>query len=108
MELGLGGVDGIIPAGAGRRRLELDYPEGGRDHPRGCGEKHLRAARHRAPGGSSPRVRGEVPMKMTIEVGGGIIPAGAGRSVTLSGRASEARDHPRGCGEKKGNTSTTS
>ena len=51
--------DGIIPAGAGRRRFyEARFGEGW-DHPRGCGEKCVRNATQACVAGSSPRVRGE-------------------------------------------------
>ena len=51
--------------------------------------------------GSSPRVRGKVPDPSTVSSGGRIIPAGAGKSPSTSSTGWPARDHPRGCGEKR-------
>ena len=94
------GGHGIIPAGAGRRALLGKRFAACRDHPRGCGEKGRENGGWGRGGGSSPRVRGEVPPHSFGAVRRGIIPAGAGRrghSASLGGRWG---DHPRGCGEK--------
>ena len=70
------------------------------DHPRGCGEKNLKAPRDILATGSSPRVRGKDHFVEKSLLLGRIIPAGAGKS-TMSRRPGIAeRDHPRGCGEK--------
>ena len=45
-------------------------------------------------------MRGEAPAGDTEIVGGGIIPAGAGRSEVGFGAFESEGDHPRGCGEK--------
>ena len=51
--------------------------------------------------GSSPRVRGEAWTRGASMGRTGIIPAGAGRSVSAFEQDSTRRDHPRGCGEKR-------
>ena len=50
--------------------------------------------------GSSPRVRGEGYVRLTVFGKKGIIPAGAGRSLPRGGLGAARGDHPRGCGEK--------
>ena len=69
-----------------------------RDHPRGCGAHDFGVMKTQTPSGSSPRVRGS-PFKMFDTSGFvGIIPAGAGLTVTVSPAQKGKRDHPRGCG----------
>ena len=91
---------GIIPAGAGRRRLDILGCLRWRDHPRGCGEKVCYLGSVEPLRGSSPRVRGEVSLPPWRGGGRGIIPAGAGRSQNRFAALRRIRDHPRGCGEK--------
>ena len=91
---------GIIPAGAGKSRPRPDDSRRAGDHPRGCGEKRSgwpRACRSR---GSSPRVRGKASVGLLLVAELGIIPAGAGKSMTPWNMTLVAQDHPRGCGEK--------
>ena len=71
---------GIIPAGAGRRKMEAGRPARWRDHPRGCGEKTKMGSTLQKIMGSSPRVRGEAPSPSQPTSTPRIIPAGAGRS----------------------------
>ena len=93
-------MDGIIPAGAGKRLRP--GPQGGRhwDHPRGCGEKGVTATPDRADEGSSPRVRGKAPPHGNSASLTRIIPAGAGKSPCGWEIRDKQGDHPRGCGEK--------
>ena len=96
---------GIIPACAG------STPSGGscsrlsRDHPRMCGEHAAALASPSMIPGSSPHVRGALPIlrnKIGLQ---GIIPACAG-STELQQRFCDARrDHPRMCGEHSDETS---
>ena len=97
---------GIIPAGAGRRPLVKSSSRAARDHPRGCGEKHITRTVEGGYWGSSPRVRGEARRAGGFGETGGIIPAGAGRRSATLCSLSGARDHPRGCGEKHGSVSS--
>ena len=90
----------IIPAGAGKSHLRAGRRGLHRDHPRGCGEKGVKARTARLRAGSSPRVRGkdEIPPENRDDYG--IIPAGAGKSLRAGLQAKDLQDHPRGCGEK--------
>ena len=90
----------IIPAGAGKRPEDIVREANAEDHPRGCGEKLGAAIPVFLTPGSSPRVRGKVRGHGGVRRGGGIIPAGAGKSFAPAAVAVAGRDHPRGCGEK--------
>ena len=92
---------GIIPACAGSRRHQSTEAWQDRDHPRVCGEQHPSASSPRQRLGSSPRVRGAVPLLLrTVEVLG-IIPACAGSRVRSGLRCDLLWDHPRACGEQR-------
>ena len=94
------GLEGIIPAGAGRSAVGPGGCMRPPDHPRGCGEKALHTRRRISFRGSSPRVRGE-EITLKGDFGAvGIIPAGAGRRASSLPDPARAGDHPRGCGEK--------
>ena len=49
--------------------------------------------------GSSPRMRGARLLQVVDHLGGGIIPAYAGSTVSAGPISSRCRDHPRVCGE---------
>ena len=68
------------------------------DHPRGCGAHYGTRKRARCLLGSSPRVRGSLAHRVDVACKVGIIPAGAGLTVTLPISFQSWRDHPRGCG----------
>ena len=94
----------ITPACAGKSSLTSGYIPARGDHPRVCGEKcfsfcyifwHL---------GSPPRVRGKAIAAIGLDTINGITPACAGKRATPSARASNCRDHPRVCGEKRTGT----
>ena len=70
------------------------------DHPRGCGEKLETRAQPVMLMGSSPRVRGKGLVAVVGFFSWGIIPAGAGKSARRATSVVDAKDHPRGCGEK--------
>ena len=91
---------GIIPAGAGKSPKQRPAEQGGRDHPRGCGEKPIVWHASECAIGSSPRVRGKANLNRMKTRHVGIIPAGAGKSSRNARWHSALRDHPRGCGEK--------
>ena len=69
----------IIPAGAGKSCFNPETAAITEDHPRGCGEKIIKASLRRAGKGSSPRVRGKGSRRRDAPTGSGIIPAGAGK-----------------------------
>ena len=91
---------GIIPACAGSRPYMNVRALVFRDHPRVCGEQSTRPCACTRRTGSSPRVRGAVPIAGTELRRRGIIPACAGSSAASSSRALALRDHPRVCGEQ--------
>ena len=89
----------IIPAHAGNSDLEVPGTRQLSDHPRACGE--LTSSRlwlFMSPG-SSPRMRGTLPLKAILIVVCRIIPAHAGNSIEAFDFASLIPDHPRACGE---------
>ena len=90
----------ITPAGAGKRRHSAFFRERDADHPRRCGEKTARFWRLRRGLGSPPQVRGKVSDAYSQIVGNRITPAGAGKSLAVTGIGYLRRDHPRRCGEK--------
>ena len=96
--------DWIIPAYAGNTLSRLLGGTVVRDHPRVCGEHGMALIGAAFNSGSSPRMRGTLiniilPICLT-----GIIPAYAG-NTSLSAHADSAkRDHPRVCGEHRGDS----
>ena len=92
---------GIIPAGAGKSHRGPNRWHDSGDHPRGCGEKLLKALRAEVLKGSSPRVRGKGGGLVLLGGVAGIIPAGAGKRARSHLRGRPRGDHPRGCGEKE-------
>ena len=100
-------VIGITPAHAGKSIPAGKHPGSRWDHPRTCGEK-LRITRLDAfLEGSPPHMRGKVfllPLFQTIH---GITPAHAGKSNFFLAFSLLLWDHPRTCGEKSGNLSST-
>ena len=66
-----------------------------------CGEHLKSATRQAARRGSSPRVRGTLPLKSVAFARLGIIPACAGNTRTRSCSDGLTRDHPRVCGEHR-------
>ena len=91
---------GIIPAHAGKRVPERGQHRSKRDHPRSCGEKNLRWYRAMQKRGSSPLMREKVLWPVSICWGMRIIPAHAGKRITIKRYCCSGRDHPRSCGEK--------
>ena len=91
---------GITPAYAGKRTRHGAWRAAHRDHPRVCGEKPPRVAKHGAASGSPPRMRGKAAKCLLSPVSGRITPAYAGKSGILTLRIERSRDHPRVCGEK--------
>ena len=75
---------GITPACAGRRTTNTYRERGKQDHPRVCGEKHVRRAAMAYITGSPPRVRGEAGDCRIQRRAVGITPACAGRRCTAT------------------------
>ena len=95
-----GSLPRFIPAGAGNGGTGWAAVCLLAVHPRGCGE---RPGQHKpwptAPG-SSPRVRGTVPLLFSFCVICRFIPAGAGNGSPATPCSSSSPVHPRGCGER--------
>ena len=88
----------IIPASAGQtdghRRCTLSTA----DHPRECGANVESPSNQRIPRGSSPRVRGKLPVDQHGHHRRRIIPASAGQTPSSWLRPPCRSDHPRECG----------
>ena len=71
---------GLIPACAGKTRSPGQQARALRAHPRVCGENSVPVEKSCISGGSSPRVRGKLPI--TVERAGEqrLIPACAGKT----------------------------
>ena len=90
---------GIIPACAGSTQYVDDCQIFIRDHPRMCGEHLHLPDEYSALEGSSPHVRGAHRSRRPTRHGTGIIPACAGSTGFFGAVLTDARDHPRMCGE---------
>ena len=91
----------IIPAHAGQTLTIAMLLIWNADHPRACGANGRIAFHISFICGSSPRMRGKhIPHAGRI-VGVRIIPAHAGQTLSLRGRAHGTTDHPRACGANK-------
>ena len=89
----------IIPAGAGNSS-SLPVGRGcGRDHPRRRGELQIMKPLHEHKPGSSPQARGTHNTDTGTARYNGIIPAGAGNSMSDSEIGPASGDHPRRRGE---------
>ena len=88
----------IIPAHAGQTLAPfvdfLDEP----DHPRACGANSQTVTPRSNMPGSSPRMRGKLPLLQHVLNGERIIPAHAGQTPAMPHRAGSSPDHPRACG----------
>jgi len=81
------GLDGTIPALAGRPDSPGPLTDAGQDHPRAGGETREQTADHRRVSGPSPRWRGDLDREVQQDAGVRTIPA-------LAGRPSGARGPP--------------
>ncbi len=96
-----GAANGLwfIPADAGNTQAPAHPARRASVHPRGCGEYAKLAARARAQGGSSPRMRGIRCGRVTSHASLRFIPADAGNTRPAPIRGMRMPVHPRGCGE---------
>ncbi len=86
---------GLIPAGAGRTSWRPGAGGRRRAHPRWRGADRRGLLDELAQPGSSPLARGGQVVDLVLPLLGGLIPAGAGRTVSQSPRAMRLRAHPR-------------
>ncbi len=89
----------FIPAGAGNTRTGIGDRGLCTVHPRGCGEHLTVNAKAVTLFGSSPRVRGTLQRRVSGNLCGRFIPAGAGNTAGNGWFGSGGPVHPRGCGE---------
>ena len=90
----------ITPAYAGKSGKHYEESMGKRDHPRLCGEKHLRTPSQRYPKGSPPPMRGKAETPDRKQAAERITPAYAGKRRIITSKKTPCGDHPRLCGEK--------
>ena len=90
---------GSIPADAGSTSLLGMSCSPLKDHPRGCGEHEVIVWSTMYESGSSPRMRGALPVSFSVLFLQRIIPADAGSTSCLKNSIFLSKDHPRGCGE---------
>ena len=92
---------GIIPAYAGSTAYMNREALIAGDHPRVCGEHGDAMSTVSSKSGSSPRMRGALPVLLAGARVRGIIPAYAGSTNQSLNPRGEDRDHPRVCGERR-------
>ena len=93
---------GLIPAHAGKTMVVGSGLVSGRAHPRSRGENRSPSGVRVGLGGSSPLTRGKLRVHGSDGVGGGLIPAHAGKTCRPWSRTRPKRAHPRSRGENKG------
>ena len=101
------GQSGITPAYAGKRTYEADPERWKQDHPCVCGEKSRPFPTRSSRTGSPPRLRGKVLQNLISQGIVGITPAYAGKSIQSGEGIFSQWDHPRVCGEKTPDASST-
>ena len=89
---------GLIPAGAGQTRCVLPAALGRTAHPRRCGADWIVIDHDGYGEGSSPQVRGRRSARSAALFALGLIPAGAGQTITNVRYNFAATAHPRRCG----------
>ena len=97
----------ITPADAGTRCLDCRPMNQTGDHPRGCGDKHSGHCKKYRSGGSPPRMRGQAQQERCSPCENRITPADAGTRQNLLCLVHLFKDHPRGCGDKITERSST-
>ena len=90
---------GLIPAHAGKTSVADHLSQLVGAHPRSRGENDVREARRWRIWGSSPLTRGKRGWCDYRQLGGGLIPAHAGKTPPHDATAPQARAHPRSRGE---------
>ena len=89
----------FIPAPAGNTRRTTARPRSGPVHPRACGEHSQWVLPDPLPDGSSPRLRGTLPMGPAGPAARRFIPAPAGNTCFRGSTPAPSSVHPRACGE---------
>ena len=95
------GLDGLIPAHAGKTSNEVIGSPVFRAHPRSRGENCDHEARFHRSLGSSPLTRGKLRLGHDGRAGRGLIPAHAGKTSMSSWISMVSPAHPRSRGENR-------
>ena len=90
---------GLIPAHAGKTRVNNASGKRVRAHPRACGENLPISVGTLEAKGSSPRMRGKRASRCVRLRGCGLIPAHAGKTQIPTSASQRTKAHPRACGE---------
>ena len=98
----------LIPAHAGKTRLEPSRERTLRAHPRSRGENLNPYDPETWKTGSSPLTRGKQQQQCHEHPGNGLIPAHAGKTMSLSASPTTPRAHPRSRGENRASSSASS
>ena len=91
----------IIPARAGKTMIVMPYFGSLSDHPRSRGENEQVRADRAGNTGSSPLARGKHFNSLPLVHRCRIIPARAGKTLSIAPRSDVATDHPRSRGENQ-------
>ena len=91
----------LIPAHAGKTERALRMPCGKWAHPRACGENPNVGRASSQHAGSSPRMRGKRRKQERNISPDRLIPAHAGKTLTLKEKMKQDWAHPRACGENR-------
>ena len=94
-------TDGLIPAHAGKTRQDRESYAGSWAHPRSRGENRATGSSAARQRGSSPLTRGKQRRRLVRRVGGGLIPAHAGKTSRRRPPSSPNGAHPRSRGENR-------
>ncbi len=89
----------FIPAPAGNTVTAWDAARDAAVHPRACGEHPTAGYSSALAGGSSPRLRGTLPISIRSAFPNRFIPAPAGNTGRLNPTPAPSTVHPRACGE---------
>ena len=93
---------GLIPAHAGKTGRSVAHRSVRRAHPRSRGENTFHWRPQEMDPGSSPLTRGKREDRAREVLGGGLIPAHAGKTSPAAPSLSHRRAHPRSRGENRG------
>ena len=90
----------IIPTRVGTSKETQEKRQGSEDHPHACGDKGLQCLMWLRQPGSSPRVWGQVALRLTQNCRNRIIPTRVGTSKETQEKRQGSEDHPHACGDK--------
>ena len=92
---------GLIPAHAGKTLTASKNQGDNTAHPRACGENLPAPHPASDAAGSSPRMRGKPPVTLFRPPVTRLIPAHAGKTISLDFLRKNSGAHPRACGENQ-------